>query len=113
MAIASSEYRQGRLDFGEECLEDSPQFKEMVKAASARQVGGNHYKQLAIQPSFFCEMNNLSHLTSQVVKYIVRANLGGKLNTPESAAEDRAKAKHCIELIDEWIGTRNTYDDGK
>jgi hypothetical protein len=72
-------------------------------AASARQVGGDHYKKLAIQPSYFCEINGLSHLTSQVIKYIVRANLGGKAGTPESAQQDRDKAKHCIDLIEEWL----------
>lgn len=60
-----------------------------------RQEGGTHYKDMAIQPWYFCYKN---HYTPQsyVVKYLVRVK-----NDPN---EDRRKAKHCLEL---W---RDSYE---
>lgn len=56
------------------------------------QVGGNHYKTFAIQPSEYCELNKLSHLQSQVIKYVSRAGKKG------DEIEDWEKARHCIDL---------------
>ncbi len=36
------------------------------------QVGGGHYKDLAIQPVEYIHKNNLSYLEGNVVKYITR-----------------------------------------
>ncbi len=56
------------------------------------QVGGSHYKDMAIQPAEYCERNGLSYLESNAIKYISRhRKKGGK--------QDLDKAIHCIELL--------------
>lgn len=57
-----------------------------------RQVGGNHYKMLAIQPIEYITKNNLGYCEANVVKYISRwRDKGGK--------KDLEKAKHYIDLL--------------
>lgn len=56
------------------------------------QVGGNHYKDMKIQPIEFAMANNLNPCEFNVVKYICRQrNKNGK--------QDLEKAKHCIDLL--------------
>lgn len=56
------------------------------------QVGGDHYKSLAIQPIEYITKNNLSYCEANVVKYITRwSDKGGK--------KDLEKAKHYIDLL--------------
>ena len=71
------------------------------KTALDTQVGGDHYKGLAIQPAVYCELNGLSGLESSVVKYTTR-------NQFKNKAEDIKKAIHCLQLILEI-----TYGDDK
>ena len=60
--------------------------------ASDRQVGGDHYKDMAIQPYEYCERNGLTGLESNTVKYVSRwRKKGGKA--------DLLKAIHCLELL--------------
>jgi len=60
------------------------------------QVGGDHYQKHAIQPWEYAELNKLSFLEGNVVKYITRyKDKGGK--------EDLEKAKHCIDLLLEML----------
>lgn len=60
------------------------------------QVGGDHYQKHAIQPWEYAEINKLSFLEGNVVKYITRyKDKGGK--------EDLQKAKHCIDLLLEML----------
>ncbi len=62
--------------------------------ASKRQVGGNHYKDLAIQPIEYILANNLDYCEANVVKYITRhASKGG--------VEDLNKVIHYVELLKE------------
>lgn len=59
------------------------------------QVGGNHYKDLKIQPIEYIHANGLNFLEGNVVKYITRhRNKNGK--------QDLEKAKHCIDLLIEF-----------
>jgi hypothetical protein len=59
------------------------------------QVGGDHYKGMPIQPAYFCHVNKLGSLESNVVKYVCRHNRkGGKV--------DLLKAQHYIALLLEW-----------
>ena len=62
-------------------------------SALDRQTGGNHYKNMVIQPAEYAEKNGLSLLEGNVVKYISRWKLKGK------PLEDLTKAKHCIDLL--------------
>jgi hypothetical protein len=56
------------------------------------QVGGNHYKDMAIQPVEFITANNLGFLEGNVVKYICRHHA-------KNGAEDIKKAIHYCELL--------------
>ena len=57
------------------------------------QVGGSHYKGLAIQPMRYSMLNGLNACQHTAVKYITRYRDKG---TP---IEDLRKAIHCIELL--------------
>lgn len=56
------------------------------------QVGGNHYKDLKIQPIEFIHANNLDFMAANVVKYVVRAK-------NKNGAQDIRKAIHYCQLI--------------
>ena len=56
------------------------------------QIGGDHYKDYAIQPVEFIEANNLSFAQGCVIKYILRYK-------DKNGIEDLKKAKHYIDLI--------------
>lgn len=56
------------------------------------QVGGDHYKTLAIQPVEYNQKNNLSWAQGEIVKYITRYKFkGGK--------QDLEKIKHLVDLL--------------
>lgn len=55
------------------------------------QVGGQHYKSMAIQPVEFCELNQLPYCMANVVKYVVR-------HRAKNGREDLEKAIHYCEL---------------
>ncbi len=69
------------------------------------QVGGDHYKDLAIQPFEFIELNNLGYGAGNVVKYICRYKTKG-------GVDDLKKARHYIDLLIEVEG-QNIYGKGK
>ena len=57
-----------------------------------KQIGGDHYKKMKIQPSKFVIENKLLFAEGNVIKYICRHPYkGGK--------EDLEKAKHFIDMI--------------
>jgi hypothetical protein len=75
-------------------LEENRRKKKEQEKASTRQVGGNHYKNLAIQPIEYILANNLDYCEANVVKYITRhASKGG--------LEDLDKVIHYVELLKE------------
>lgn len=57
-----------------------------------KQEGGNHYKDMAIQPVEFITANNLGFLEGNVVKYICRHHA-------KNGAEDIKKAIHYCEML--------------
>ena len=63
-----------------------------VKALDV-QVGGNHYKGMAIQPVEFATANRLDFFQKDIVKYVTR-----KKGDLEKRLEDLNKAKHYIDL---------------
>lgn len=73
---------------------DEP-FDPMQSPALARQVGGRHYKGLAIQPVEYCMANGLGGMEFSVVKYVSRWREKGGI-------QDLEKAKHYIEMLIEW-----------
>ena len=67
---------------------------EIPRDALSYQVGGNHYKDFAIQPVEFITRNKLSFLAGCIVKRICRYNRsGGK------GLQDLEKIKHECELL--------------
>jgi len=56
------------------------------------QVGGNHYKDMKIQPSEFINKNELQFAEGNAIKYICRHGSKGQ-------KQDLEKAKHYIDMI--------------
>lgn len=56
------------------------------------QEGGNHYKDLAIQPVEYIDANKLDYFQGNVVKYITR-------HKAKNGAQDVRKALHYCQLI--------------
>jgi len=64
----------------------------IVTGSLKTQIGGAHYKHLAIQPIEYCHVNRLGPCETYAIKYITRhRDKGGK--------EDIEKAMHCLELL--------------
>ncbi len=61
-------------------------------SALKTQVGGNHYKGLAIQPAVYCQLNRLNYCESSVVQYVTRHH-------EKNGREDIEKAIHCLEML--------------
>lgn len=74
---------------------------KMQKKAEDKQVGGDHYKSLPIQPIHYIRKNNLGWFEGNIVKYITRhASKGGR--------KDIEKVIHYAELLLEEYDERTT-----
>lgn len=62
------------------------------RTALNKQVAGDHYKQLKIQPIEYIHANNLPFAEGSVIKYVSRWRAKGGI-------KDLEKAKHFIELL--------------
>ena len=60
--------------------------------ATERQIGGDHYKSLKIQPIEYIDANNMPYLEGNVVKYVTR-------HASKNGVQDIDKAIHYLELI--------------
>lgn len=68
------------------------------------QVGGSHYKKLAIQPVEYIQKNGLGYIEGSVVKYVTRwRDKGG--------VEDLKKARHFLSMLIEMESTRVGTDN--
>ena len=56
------------------------------------QIGGDHYKNLAIQPAYYSYKNKLRWHEGEIVKYITRHRF-------KNGVEDLYKAAHLIEML--------------
>jgi hypothetical protein len=56
------------------------------------QEGGGHYKEMAVQPVEFIQMNNIPYIEGNVIKYVCRWR-------KKNGIEDLKKAKHYLELL--------------
>lgn len=65
---------------------------EAPKDALSEQVGGDHYKDMAIQPVEFCMRNNLNFCQSSAIKYICRYK-------NKNGAQDIDKAIHFLQIL--------------
>jgi len=78
-------------------------YEEFMPSALDRQVGGDHYKDMQIQPMFFSWVNRLNPLQAGVVKYVCRyKKKGGRL--------DLEKAKHLIDMLIEFEYDQEIYE---
>ena len=75
---------------------------------SQKQVGGDHYKDMRIQPTTFIEQNKLSWCEGNAVKYICRHRVKG-------SEKDILKAIHYLELLleQEYSYVRPVLQNGK
>lgn len=67
----------------------------MTERATETQVGGDHYKSLAIQPTEYCQRNRLPFRESNVIKYVTR-------HRNKNGREDIEKAMHYLQLLLEF-----------
>lgn len=56
------------------------------------QVGGNHYKTMAIQPTEYIVKNGLNFVEGNIIKYVTRYKIKGGL-------EDLKKAQHYLSIL--------------
>lgn len=61
-------------------------------SALDKQEGGNHYKNMAIQPMEYSMLNGLDACQHTAIKYISRFR-------EKNGLEDLDKAIHCIEML--------------
>lgn len=81
------------LEFGITIFAEAPKSdnKEASDALNV-QVGGDHYKSMAIQPVEFIERNRLGFCAGNVVKYVCRFK-------SKNGKEDLLKARHYLDLL--------------
>jgi len=96
VAGSVEDWESGRLSRGERFVRVAPAsgaFElQQPQGALSRQVGGNHYKDFAIQPVEFCQRNELGYCESNIIKYVCRhKRKGGK--------QDLEKVRHYIDLL--------------
>lgn len=72
--------------------------------AISKQIGGNHYKDFAIQPIEFIHRNDLGFEIGNVIKYVCRFK-------QKMEMQDLEKAKHYIELMIELSEEFNIKDN--
>lgn len=61
-------------------------------SALSTQEGGNHYKDLAIQPVEFIHANQIPYMEGNVIKYVTRWR-------NKNGIDDLRKARHYIDLL--------------
>lgn len=61
-------------------------------SALQEQVGGNHYKDMAIQPVEFIEKNRIPYIEGCVIKYVCR-------HRRKNGRQDIEKAIHFLEML--------------
>lgn len=71
----------------------------MSESSLNKQEGGNHYKDLVIQPIEYIHANGIPFAEGSVIKYVTRWRAKGGI-------KDLEKAKHFLELLIE-LETRN------
>ena len=74
----------------------------MTEKANEHQVGGSHYRDMAIQPIEFIHRNGIGFIEGSVIKYVCRWR-------KKNGIEDLNKAKHFINLLIE-METRDGQD---
>lgn len=76
--------------FVEEIPKENPVAEESALSALDVQVGGDHYKTLAIQPWEIIVANNLDFFQGNIIKYVMRYK-------SKNGLEDLKKARHYLD----------------
>jgi len=71
----------------------------MSTSSLEKQVAGNHYKDLPIQPVEYIHANALGYFEGNVIKYVTRWR-------KKNGLADLEKAKHYVELLIELEGRK-------
>jgi len=74
------------------CFMFDPYFNYIQDILTNTQVGGDHYKNLKIQPTEFIHANNIPFIEGNIIKYVIR-------HRNKNGIEDLKKAKHYIDLL--------------
>lgn len=89
---AAAEAKANQLEKNREAKSLLERLDEDMETALDTQVGGSHYKDMAIQPIEYCQKNRLGYCESNAIKYISR-------HTKKSGKEDIEKAIHMLGLL--------------
>ena len=76
----------------EESFSNSEPLGGIAMSALSVQVGGDHYKNLAIQPAEYIHANNIGFFEGNVIKYVSRWK-------QKNGIADLEKAAHYIDLL--------------
>lgn len=76
-----------RIDRGQSLKTPQP-----ADSAFTQQEGGEHYKNLPIQPARYCHANRLGKLESDVIYYVTRWR-------EKNGIPDLRKARHTLDLL--------------
>lgn len=74
-----------------ESQQDDTKVNEKISAFDT-QVGGSHYKDMAIQPTEYIVKNGLNFVEGNIIKYVTRYRIKGGL-------EDLKKAQHYLSIL--------------
>lgn len=61
-------------------------------SAKDEQIGGSHYKILAIQPIDYIVDNGMSFIEGNIIKYVTRHRM-------KNGVEDLKKARHYLDML--------------
>lgn len=70
---------------------------DITESALDVQVGGSHYKDMAIQPVEYIHANGLGYIEGNIIKYVSRWRR-------KNGVADLEKARHYIDLLIELEG---------
>ena len=81
-------------DYYPPCIDEQKKVikKKGVKSALGSQIGGNHYKDMVIQPVEFITANNLGFIEGCIIKYLCRYKVKGGVG-------DLQKAQHFLNIL--------------
>lgn len=74
--------------------EETPNYEVVAVCESPKEqeVGGDHYRNMKIQPIDFITANKLNFCEGNIIKYVAR-------HKQKSGKEDLLKARHYIDLL--------------
>jgi len=85
----------GRVEIPERDINEPSSPGCANSGASGKQVGGDHYIKMKIQPLEFCMANDLDACQTKIIKYICRDK--------SSKLEDLEKARHVLDYYIDWV----------